>query len=140
MYSSKIFCLFYIIPCYFEHWVFLVLYVFSYYNKNRQRNQNKVINDKTIVFRFTSSSVLLVNNIIQVKQVISTTKKTNQSLQQNAKVCQSHSWDKTKVSAKFLAVFLAALLPRQTENFWNCHGNLLATYLTHEFRRLVFTV
>ena len=38
---------------YFELWVFLALdNVFSYYNKNIQRNQNKVINDKNVVFQF----------------------------------------------------------------------------------------
>ena len=39
---------------YFEHWVFLVVdNMFSYYNKDTRRNQNKVINERNIVFRFT---------------------------------------------------------------------------------------
>ena len=39
---------------YFEHRVFLALdKVFCYYNKDTQRNQNKVINKINIVFPFT---------------------------------------------------------------------------------------
>ena len=34
--------------------------MFSYYNKNTQRNQSKVINDKNIVSCFTNLSLLTV--------------------------------------------------------------------------------
>ena len=45
---------------YFEHWVFLLLdNVLSYcYNKDTQRNQNKVINGRNIVFCFSDLRVL----------------------------------------------------------------------------------
>ena len=56
-----------------------------------QRNQNKVINDKNIVFRFTNStnsiSSVGVNSIIPLKQVISTIEKLDNNLRQNAEVC-----------------------------------------------------
>ena len=42
---------------YFEHQVFLVLDVFSYYNADTRRNQNMLINEEIIVFCFTCSSV-----------------------------------------------------------------------------------
>ena len=46
---------------YFEHQVFLVLdNVFSYYNKDTRRNQNKIINERNIVFLYINSSVLQV--------------------------------------------------------------------------------
>ena len=39
---------------YFKHQVFLALdIVFSYYNKDTWKNQNKVINKRNIVFHFT---------------------------------------------------------------------------------------
>ena len=50
---------------YFEYQIFLALdKVFFYYNKDTQRNQRKVINKRNIVFFFTCSSVLQVNNVI----------------------------------------------------------------------------
>ena len=56
-----------------------------------QRNQNKVINDKNIVFRFTNSinsiSSVGVNSIIPLKQVISAIEKLDNNLRQNAEVC-----------------------------------------------------
>ena len=59
-----------------------------------QRNQNKVINDKNIVFRFTNSinsiSSVGVNSIIPLKQVISTIEKLDNNLRQNAEVCWTH--------------------------------------------------
>ena len=44
---------------YFAHRVFLALdNMFSYYNNDIQRNQNKVINGRSIVFCFSRFSVL----------------------------------------------------------------------------------
>ena len=44
---------------YFEHRIFLALdNVFSSYNKDTQRNQNKVINGRNIDFCFSRLSVL----------------------------------------------------------------------------------
>ena len=53
-------------PRYFEHRIFLALdNAFACYNKDTRRNQNKVINKRNSVFRFTCSSVLLLNNVIR---------------------------------------------------------------------------
>ena len=52
---------------YFERWVLLALDVFSFYNEYTRGNQNKVINERNIVFilsRLISLNMLKVNNII----------------------------------------------------------------------------
>ena len=64
---------------FFEHQVFLLLDVFSYYNKDTQRNRNKVIIRRNIIFCFSCLSVLEVNNTILVESVVSTVKKPNHS-------------------------------------------------------------
>ena len=76
---------------YFEHRVFLALNnVFSYYNKDTQRNQNTVIHGTNIFFCLFRSSVLQANYMILVDKVVSTVTKPNHSPWQNTKACRSH--------------------------------------------------
>ena len=101
---------------YFEHQVFLALdKVFCYYDKDTWRNQNKVIDERNIVFRFTRSSMLQVNNIIQVEQVVSTVKKQNDSTWQNVKVYRSHCRRKKQ---RFLLSLRQFFCPRIAKANW----------------------
>ena len=98
---------------YFEHRVFLVLdNAFFCYNKGTRRNQNKVINERNSVFRFTRSSVLQVNNIIRLKKYSQLFK--NQITANGKMSRHADAW------------------PRQPEKFWNLLGILITTYLAPE--------